>query len=81
MRMSGGGGSSLQKSRGKKEAIGEACIIPWGNSAILGSGCGREVGMGEAEVPGEAAMGSKCMTPRSSVIPWDLCFRKLFVAD
>ena len=39
------------------------------------------VRMGEAEVPGEAAMGSKCMTPRSSVIPWDLCFRKLFVAD
>ena len=52
MRMSGGGGSSLQKSRGKKEAVGEACIIPWGNSAILGSGCGGEVGMGEAEVPG-----------------------------
>ena len=57
--MSGGGGSSLQKSRGKKEAVGEACIIPWGNSAILGSGCGGEVGMGEAEVPGEAAMGSR----------------------
>lgn len=81
MRMSGGAGNSLQKFRGKKEAVGEACIILWGSSAILGSGWWGGVRMGEAEVPGEAAMGSKCMTPRSSVIPWDLCFRKLFVAD
>lgn len=29
MRMSGGVGNSLQKFRGKKEAVGEACIILW----------------------------------------------------
>lgn len=46
MRMSGGGGSSLQKFRGKKEAVGEACIILWGSSAILGSGCGGGWGWG-----------------------------------
>ena len=47
----------------------------------MGVGCHLFSLRGEAEVPGEAAMGSKCMTPRSSVIPWDLCFRQLFVAD
>ena len=46
MRMSGGGGSSLPKFRGKKEAVGEACIILWGSSAILGSGCGGGWGWG-----------------------------------
>lgn len=44
--------------------------MPFWGQAVAGGGDG--VGMGEAEVPGEAAMGSKCMTPRSSVIPWDL---------
>lgn len=29
MRMSGRSGNSLQKFRGKKEAVGEACIILW----------------------------------------------------
>lgn len=83
MRLSGRGGSSLQKFRGQKEVVGQACIILWGGSASFGARLwwGGGGGMGEAEVPGEAAMGSECMTLRSSVIPWNLCFRKLFVAD